>query len=126
MGLVCARRLLEPGGVLVVADRSPTVEDTAVELGRHGPPGTQVRAVRCDVTNRADVGALAEEVADLGELAALVHAALVHAAGVSPTMGDWQAMFTVDLVGTVLVVDAFRPLATSSTAAVCFASSAAP
>jgi NAD(P)-dependent dehydrogenase (short-subunit alcohol dehydrogenase family) len=120
MGLACARRLLEHGGVLVMADRSPTVEDTAAELGREGPPGALVRAVRCDVTSPADVAVLADQVADLGELAALVHAA-----GVSPTMGEWQAMFTVDLVGTALVVDTFRPLARTSTAAVCFASSAA-
>jgi NAD(P)-dependent dehydrogenase (short-subunit alcohol dehydrogenase family) len=40
-------------------------------------------------------------------------------------MGDWRAMFAVDLVGTALVVDAVRPLATSTSAAVCFASSAA-
>jgi NAD(P)-dependent dehydrogenase (short-subunit alcohol dehydrogenase family) len=39
-------------------------------------------------------------------------------------MGDWRHVFTVDLVATALVIDALRPLATSSTAAVCFASTA--
>jgi NAD(P)-dependent dehydrogenase (short-subunit alcohol dehydrogenase family) len=50
--------------------------------------------------------------------------AVAHAAGVSPTMGDWRQMLVVDLVGTALIVDACRPLATEGTAIVCFASMA--
>ncbi|HEX6476112.1 MAG TPA: SDR family oxidoreductase, partial [Acidimicrobiales bacterium] len=62
---------------------------------------------------------LGREVERLGPLRSLVHAA-----GVSPTMGDWRHLFTVDLVATATVIDTLRPLATSSTAAVCFASTA--
>ena len=51
--------------------------------------------------------------------------ALVHAAGISPTMSDWKTIVHVDLVGTVYVVDAFEPLAGPGSAAVCFASSSA-
>jgi NAD(P)-dependent dehydrogenase (short-subunit alcohol dehydrogenase family) len=37
-------------------------------------------------------------------------------------MADWREVLTVDLVGTALVVDALRSLATEGTAVVCFAS----
>jgi NAD(P)-dependent dehydrogenase (short-subunit alcohol dehydrogenase family) len=50
---------------------------------------------------------------------------MVHAAGISPTMATWDRMLAVDLVGTALLVDAVRPLATEGTAVVCIASMAA-
>ena len=37
-------------------------------------------------------------------------------------MGGWRDMLVIDLVGTALLVDACRPLATQGTAIVCFAS----
>jgi len=119
MGRACARRLVAGGGTVVLADLSPAVLDAATELQRGAPADTEVRGVRCDLTDGDDVAALADTVRALGDLRSLVHAA-----GVSPTMGDWKLMFTVDLVATARVVDALRPLATASTAAVCFASSA--
>ena len=39
-------------------------------------------------------------------------------------MADWRRIFTVDLVGTAMLAEALRPLATSGTAMVCFASMA--
>jgi hypothetical protein len=39
-------------------------------------------------------------------------------------MADWRRIFSVDLVGTALLVEALRPLATAGTAIVCFASMA--
>ncbi|WP_210716594.1 SDR family oxidoreductase [Amycolatopsis acididurans] len=50
--------------------------------------------------------------------------AVAHAAGISPTMADWRRIFEVDLIGTALLVEALRPLATTGTAMVCFASMA--
>ena len=50
---------------------------------------------------------------------------VVHSAGISPTMGDWRRILDVDLVATARLVDALRPLATTGTAIVCFASMAA-
>jgi NAD(P)-dependent dehydrogenase (short-subunit alcohol dehydrogenase family) len=120
MGLACALRIVRAGGTVVVADLRRDVADVAADLQRAAPAGTEVRGVRCDITDLASVSALAEDVGRLGPLSSLVHAA-----GVSPTMGDWRAMFTVDLVGTALVVEAMGPLVVAGTAAVCFASSAA-
>jgi len=60
---------------------------------------------------------LAARARELGTLRAVVHVA-----GVSPTMGDWRRIVTVDLVGTALLTEALLPLATPGTAFVCFAS----
>jgi len=119
MGLACARRLAGQGGVLVLSDLSPRVTEVAATLQADGPAGLEVHAVRIDLTERGAVADLAGEVSRLGSLRSLVHAA-----GVSPTMGDWKLMFTVDLVASAVLVEQLRPLATASTAAVCFASSA--
>ena len=50
---------------------------------------------------------------------------IAHAAGVSPTMADWEMVVNVDLVGTALLVDALTPLVVPGTSMVCFASMAA-
>jgi NAD(P)-dependent dehydrogenase (short-subunit alcohol dehydrogenase family) len=70
-----------------------------------------------DVKDRDGMARLAAQAAELGPLRAVAHAA-----GVSPTMADWREVLKVDLVGTALLVDALRPLATVGTAIVCFAS----
>jgi NAD(P)-dependent dehydrogenase (short-subunit alcohol dehydrogenase family) len=119
MGLECAKRLIRHGGVVLAADLSPEVASVASSLQDDAPPGVEVRPVWVDVTDPDAVAGLADQTSSAGSLRSLVHAA-----GVSPTMGDWKLMFRVDLVATALMVDAFRPLASSSTAAVCFASSA--
>jgi NAD(P)-dependent dehydrogenase (short-subunit alcohol dehydrogenase family) len=112
MGRACALRLRAAADRLVLVDRTDAVEDVAREVGGI--------AARADVSDRDDVERLAMTARDDEPLRALVHAA-----GVSPTMGDWQTMFTVNLVGTAHLVDAFTPLAGAGTVAVCFASSSA-
>jgi NAD(P)-dependent dehydrogenase (short-subunit alcohol dehydrogenase family) len=119
MGYACAQRLVRQGGALIAVDLSPALADAAKALQADAPDGVEVRALRSDLTDRSSVGELGREVESLGPLRSLVHAA-----GVSPTMGDWQHIFTVDLVATATVLNTLRPLATSSTAAVCFASTA--
>jgi NAD(P)-dependent dehydrogenase (short-subunit alcohol dehydrogenase family) len=119
MGLASARRLAAEGHALIVADIDVTLNETAAELAR--AHGVSVEAYRCDISDRAAVAGLAERVGATGSGSLR---ALVHAAGVSPTMGDWRRMFQIDLVGTALVVDALRPLARAGSAAVCLASSA--
>src|SRR5439155_16451822 len=115
MGLACAQRMAGTTDVLVLVDRDP--RDAPVVLGFDW---AKVETVRCDVTDDEGVRRLADRIDELGELRSLVHAA-----GISPSMGDWRAMFTVDLIGTALVLEALRPLARPGSAAVCFASSGA-
>src|SRR5262245_809733 len=111
MGRACAARLRASVATMIVSDLDAP-NDVAQAL--------DAIAVACDVSDVAAVEALAAEAAQHGPLRALVHAA-----GISPTMDDWRAMVTVDLVGTAYIVDAFLPLASEGTAAVCFASSSA-
>lgn len=75
--------------------------------------------VDCDVTDAASLEALAADVAARGTLDALVITA-----GVSPTMADARTIFDVDLTGTARALDAFEPLVTQGTVAVCIASMA--
>ena len=107
MGRACAERLRSAADVLVAADLvAPDIEG--------------MTGVTCDVSDPAAIAALVAEVRDLGPFRALVHVA-----GISPTMGTPRQIFAVDLVGTQLLLDAFEPLVQSGSAAVCFASSSA-
>lgn len=112
MGLACARRLSTMVDTLFLVDRDEeTVTAAAKDLG--------AEPFVLDVTDREGLARLAALVAENGTLRAVAHAA-----GISPTMADWRRILTVDLVGTALLADALRPLATEGTAMVCFASMA--
>lgn len=107
MGRACVEGLRGLADVVVAADRrQPDIDGTV--------------GVACDIAEPAAVRALAARAGELGPFRALVHAA-----GISPTMGDARRIFEVDLVGTQLLLDAFEPLVVPGAAAVCFSSSAA-
>jgi NAD(P)-dependent dehydrogenase (short-subunit alcohol dehydrogenase family) len=114
MGLACARRLRSGDDQLVLADLDETaLRDVCAELG--------AIPVACDVTDRRSVVRLADEAARHEPVRAIVHAA-----GISPTMATWDRICDVDLRGTALVLEALDPLVGAGSAAVCFASTAAP
>jgi NAD(P)-dependent dehydrogenase (short-subunit alcohol dehydrogenase family) len=118
MGLASARRIVDTVDVLFVADRDGAgVTAAAEELSR---PAKRVVPVELDVADADGVRALADAIAAAGSLRSVAHAA-----GVSPTMADWQRVVRVDLVGTALLVDSLSPLVVPGTAMVCFASIAA-
>ncbi len=107
MGHACVDCLRELADVVFAVDlRPPDIDGTT--------------GVACDVSDPVAVQALARQVAACGPFGALIHAA-----GISPTMGDARRMFEVNLVGTQLVLDAFDALVAPGSAAVCFASSSA-
>jgi NAD(P)-dependent dehydrogenase (short-subunit alcohol dehydrogenase family) len=107
MGRACVDELRGMVDRIVAVDlRAPELDDT--------------EGVACDVADPAAVEALAERVRGTGALRALVHSA-----GISPTMGDARRVLEVDLVGTQLLLDAFEPLVEPGSAALCFSSSAA-
>ena len=117
MGLACARRLAAMVDVLLLVDLDEaSVTAAAKELTASGGAA---EPVVLDVTDRDGLRALAAQVQGLGTLRAVAHAA-----GISPTMADWRRIFTVDLVGSAMLAEALRPLATTGTATVCFASMA--
>lgn len=107
MGRACVDRLRPTAEHLVAVDLEAPELEGAV-------------GVACDVSKADAVAALADQVRDLGPLRALVHAA-----GISPTMADPRRIFEVDLLGTQLVLDAFEPMVVPGASAVCFASAAA-
>ena len=115
MGLACAHRLYRPGEPLVLVD----VDLAGIRRVAKGL-GDGVVAYQCDVSDEAEVVGLAARVQELGSFRALAHAA-----GISPTMADWRRIMDVDLRGSALMLQAFRSLATTGSAAVCFASIAA-
>jgi NAD(P)-dependent dehydrogenase (short-subunit alcohol dehydrogenase family) len=120
MGLACAQRLAETVDALLLVDLDDaTVTAAAKELGASTARATHIEPFVLDVTDRDGLARLAARVSELGTLRAVAHAA-----GISPTMADWRRIFTVDLVGTALLAEALRPLATAGTATVCFASMA--
>ncbi|MET7475526.1 SDR family oxidoreductase [Streptomyces sp. NPDC005648] len=118
MGLECARRLVGTVDRLLMVDLDENaVTEAAEELSTHG---TVAEPHVLDVTHRDGLTRLAARARELGALRAVAHAA-----GISPTMADWRRILTVDLVGTALLAETLRPLATEGTAMVCFASMAA-
>jgi NAD(P)-dependent dehydrogenase (short-subunit alcohol dehydrogenase family) len=106
MGRACVDRLRGTVDHLVAVD--------VREVGIEGTIG-----VTCDISDPEAVRSLAQQISDLGPFRALAHAA-----GLSPTMADPRRIVEVNLVGTVQLLDAFEPLVTEGSAAVCFASSA--
>jgi NAD(P)-dependent dehydrogenase (short-subunit alcohol dehydrogenase family) len=117
MGAACADKVMAMVDVLVLVDRDESALAAAAERQAATAGYANVETFALDVKDRDGVARLAERAAELGPLRAVAHAA-----GVSPTMADWREVLTVDLVGTALLVDALRPLATGGTAVVCFAS----
>ncbi len=120
MGLACARRLVDIVDMLLLVDRDEaSVMGAAQDLSSGSADGSRVEPFVLDVTDGDGLARLAARIAELGTLRAVAHAA-----GISPTMADWRRIFTVDLVGTAMLAEALRPLVTSNTAMVCFASMA--
>jgi NAD(P)-dependent dehydrogenase (short-subunit alcohol dehydrogenase family) len=117
MGAACADRVKDIVDVLVLVDRDEAGLAVAAEQHATTSGRATIETFALDVKDRDGVARLAARAAELGPLRAVAHAA-----GVSPTMADWREVLTVDLVGTALLVEALRPLATNGAAIVCFAS----
>jgi NAD(P)-dependent dehydrogenase (short-subunit alcohol dehydrogenase family) len=106
MGRACLERLRGTVDALLAVD----LEAPAID-GAEG--------VACDVRDAVAVEALAGRVRELGTFRTLVHAA-----GISPMMGDARTIVDVNLVGTARILDAFEPLVVPGSVAVPFSSSA--
>lgn len=82
--------------------------------------GYTVEAVACDVSERESVKALAAKAASLGAVKAVIHAA-----GVSPTMGTAEYIFNINALGTVYINEEFEQVLADSSCIVDVASMAA-
>jgi NAD(P)-dependent dehydrogenase (short-subunit alcohol dehydrogenase family) len=82
--------------------------------------GITVKAVNCDVTDAPAVDALLDTAAELGDIASVIHAA-----GVSPTMGTAEYVMRTNAIGTLNVNESFFDRAGEGAAIVNVASMAA-
>ena len=116
MGAACARRLADKVDVLLLSDVNETrlrVVAEAIESAG----GVRVEVVGADLGDPDAASLLAARARESGTLHALVHTA-----GLSPAMAEWQEILRVDLVGVARLLDAFLPLVGRSSVAVCLAS----
>lgn len=92
------------GQPLIITDYSQEKVDETVNL--LSKEGFDVSGISCDITSKKDIDSLINYVSEKGALKALIHTA-----GVSGTVKDLKRVYTIDLVATDLLVDAFYELA---------------
>lgn len=112
IGAATARRLAREGfHVVAAARRVERLTELAGELG------SAVTAVPCDITSDSEVAALAEAVRGLGPVTLVVNNA-GGAFGADPVeiadVAQWQAMFDVNVLGTLRVTKAMIPFLEAS------------
>jgi NAD(P)-dependent dehydrogenase (short-subunit alcohol dehydrogenase family) len=107
MGRACVELLRGSGDPVIAVDLTAPAIDGTIGFA-------------CDVSDPDAIARLADAAREHGQLRALIHAA-----GISPTMDQPRRIMEVNLVGTERILQAFEPLAGPGSAAVCFSSSAA-
>jgi NAD(P)-dependent dehydrogenase (short-subunit alcohol dehydrogenase family) len=115
MGAACAR-VFAKDSVLVLTD----IDNTRLEATADTIDGELVCLELGDLSDEQFVTGLAAHIASLGQLHAVVHTA-----GLSPSMAAWQEILRVDLIATARLLEAFLPHVVPGTVAVCLASIAA-
>lgn len=117
MGSHCARLLAEAGWTdLILCDiAADRIEAVAAPLRESG---AKVEALAGRIDEPAFHQAL------IGALGSRAIGALIHTAGVSPTMTDSERLLSVNLDGTLLLVEAIRPHMADGACAVLYASMA--
>lgn len=115
MGIACAKAFARSADIVLLTDINATrLAEAEQELVWHG---ATTLAFAGDLSDPACTTALAAEISNAGRFRALVHTA-----GLSPTMAGWRDIVHVDLVATARLLHDLTPLVTNGTAAVCMAS----
>lgn len=115
MGEATAAQLARTPGPLLLCDlNEQRLTEAAARLGRE-----DVEILSGDISSTDWPSALATKIGDrrIG--------AMVHCAGISPTMGDSERVLEINLAASMRLVNAVRPLMAKGGALVLFASSAA-
>ena len=89
---------------MIITDYSQEIVDKTVEALKS--EGLNVKGIACDITDKKDVEKLKHFVSKTGSLKALIHTA-----GISGTVKDLKKIFTIDLLSTEIIIDAFYTLA---------------
>lgn len=113
IGTACAKSFKNEH--LIITDYSQdAVDKTVKNLIKKGYKAT---GIACDITDKKDIAKLKQFVANKGSLKAIIHTA-----GVSGTVQDLKKLYTINLVATEMLLEAFEDLATEDSVAVLFAS----
>ncbi|WP_299399193.1 SDR family oxidoreductase [uncultured Gelidibacter sp.] len=113
IGQACARTFKDQP--LIITDYSQDLVDKTVK--QLSDEGFEVTGISCDITNKEDIKKLTQFVSKTGTLKSLIHTA-----GVSGSAKDLKKVYTIDLVATELLIDAFYELAEKDTVAVLMSS----
>lgn len=100
---------------IVITDYSQQLVDEAVTTLQK--EGLDVSGIACDITKTADIKSLVDFVGKAGDMQALIHTA-----GVSGTVNDLKKVYTIDLVATELLIDAFYDIALQDSVAILLSS----
>lgn len=115
MGLACARRLGAGHKLLLCDFNEQLLASVAEELNE---AGYDVSTIKTDVSNRESVNETARKAAELG-----VIQAVIHTAGLSPSMAGVERILAVDLIGTARMIEAFEAYLSPGTVGVFLSSS---
>ncbi len=113
IGQACSRTFKNQP--LIITDYSQAKVDETVKI--LSKEGFDVIGIACDITSKEDIEKLIKFVADNGSLKALIHTA-----GVSGTVKDLKKLYTIDLIATELLIDAFYNLAERESVAILLSS----
>lgn len=113
IGTACAKTFKNEH--LILTDYSQKEVDIVVEELKK--EDYSVVGIACDITDKEDIKKLQQFVADQGTLKALIHTA-----GVSGTVQDLKKIYTIDLVSTELLIEAFYKLANDHSVAILLSS----
>ena len=114
MGMAVARRFGQHHRLLLADLSAQRLDAVAAQLRAEG---SEVETAVCDVTDADSVAALAQCVDRLGPLRALIHVA-----GLSPSLAPWQTILRVNLIGPQRMMAAMLERAVPGTAAIFVAS----
>jgi NAD(P)-dependent dehydrogenase (short-subunit alcohol dehydrogenase family) len=99
MGLATAKIMGKASYIVVVGRTVKKLENAVRELESDG---IAAEAYACDVADRSSLNGLAAHAKSLGRIAAVIHAA-----GLSPHMGDARTIMSANAMGTININEAF-------------------
>lgn len=115
MGIACARRIGSGYKLLLCDFSEKQLETVSAELS---VGGYDVTTQKIDVSDKESVLAVAKTASEMGEIQAIVHTA-----GLSPTMSSADRILSVNLIGTARILEAFEPYLSAGTVGVFTSSS---
>lgn len=99
MGLATAKIIGKEIYIILVGRTAKKLEDALTELNSQG---IKAESFACDISDSSSVDKLAAHAKELGTIASVIHAA-----GMSPHMGDGKKVMEANALGTINIHEAF-------------------